>query len=428
MAFDVTRQELLKQANDLLRLFQQTRDKKYKDEEIRLRRIVTELEATDISGSQSLDDLTDVAISAPANAQVLTYNSTTSQWENQTPGGGGGGGDMYKSTYDVDNSGIVDKAEALMTIGRNSTGATLYKGTIVRIQGSTGNRPNFVKAQGNNDANSAQTFGVVVTNMPNNTDGYVLVQGTIHDLDTRSGATHPFTDVTLADGDLLYLHPTIAGYVTNIKPLAPQHLVYVGVVTRTSPTNGTIVYRVQNGYELYELHDVSINSPTDGQVLKFNAALNLWQNASGANFLYTKTIVAYRTTNQPSGTTMNLSTNGTGVSGLIGPTTANATWNVTIDTIATVIGITGDVTGVVIGDTYSETTRLVFKKVSGISTLVAIVSSEAGFDSSMTTALMNYSVGGTQNLNLQFQFPTFVGTGLIQINAISKLEIVEVTY
>jgi CheY-specific phosphatase CheX len=150
--------------------------------------------------------------------------------------------------------------------------------------------------------------------------------------------------------------------------------------------------------------------------------------AQSGGSLYTQTIIAYRTTSQASGSTMNLSTNGTGIGGLIEPTTPNATWNVTIDTIATVIGITGDVTGIVIGDTYSETTRLVFKKVSGISTLVAIVSSEAGFDTSMTTALMNYSVGGSQNLNLQFQFPTFVGAGLIEINAISKLEIVEVTY
>ena len=197
--------------------------------------------------------------------------------------GGGGGGDMYKATYDIDNSGIVDKAEALTTLGRNSTGATLYEGTIVRIEGSTGNRPNFVKAQANNDANSAQTFGVVMTDIANNSDGYVLVQGTLHDLDTRTGgggATHPFTDVTLVDGDLLFLHPTIPGYITNIKPSAPQHLVYVGVVTRTSPTNGTIVYRIQNGYELYELHDVAPTPYINNGVLYRDTATNLWKSAT----------------------------------------------------------------------------------------------------------------------------------------------------
>jgi hypothetical protein len=188
---------------------------------------------------------------------------------------------LGNSTYDTDNSGIVDKAEALMTLGRNSTGATLYKGTVIRIEGSTGNRPNFVKAQGNNDANSAQTFGVIATDINNNSDGYAIVQGTLHDLDTRTGANgaaNPFTDVTLADGDLLFLHPTIPGYITNIKPLAPQHLVYVGVVTRTSPTNGTIVYRIQNGYELYELHDVAINGKANNDLLVYESSTNLWKN------------------------------------------------------------------------------------------------------------------------------------------------------
>ncbi len=240
--------------------------------------------------------------------------------------GGGGGGDMYKATYDTDNSGIVDKAEALTTLGRNSTGATLYEGTIVRIEGSTGNRPNFVKAQANNDANSAQTFGVVMTDIANNSDGYVLVQGTLHDLDTRTGAggaTHPFTDVTLADGDLLFLHPTIAGYVTNIKPSAPQHLVYVGVVTRTSPTNGTIVYRVQNGYELYELHDVAPTPYINNGVLYRDTATNLWKSATIATILGGTPLLSVPTLAQVT-TAGNTTTNAITVGGL----TSNGNVNV----------------------------------------------------------------------------------------------------
>ena len=60
MAFDVTRQELLKQANDLLRLYKQTRDKKYKDEEIRLRKIASELESIVIGGGGGAQDLQSV--------------------------------------------------------------------------------------------------------------------------------------------------------------------------------------------------------------------------------------------------------------------------------------------------------------------------------------------------------------------------------
>jgi hypothetical protein len=40
-------------------------------------------------GSTTLAALTDVVVSAPANGDVLTYNSGTSKWDNVTPGSGG---------------------------------------------------------------------------------------------------------------------------------------------------------------------------------------------------------------------------------------------------------------------------------------------------------------------------------------------------
>jgi hypothetical protein len=188
------------------------------------------------------------------------------------------GGDMFKSTYDVDNTGVVDNAEAIQIIGRNSTGSTLYKGTVVYISGSTGNRPNFVKSQANSESTSAGTFGIIASDLANNADGYAVCIGYLDNLDTRSGATHPFTSDTLADGDTIYLSPTTAGYITNIKPSAPNHLVYLGKVTRTSPTNGTIVYRIQNGYELEELHNVAIASVANNDILQYETSTSLWKN------------------------------------------------------------------------------------------------------------------------------------------------------
>lgn len=171
-------------------------------------------------------------------------------------------------------------ADKMVTVGRNSTGSTLYKGTIVYISGSTGNRPNFVKAQANSEATSAGTFGVIEADIPNNSDGNCVTIGTIDNLDTRTTATNPFTIDTLADGDTIYLSPLVAGYVTNVKPSAPYHLVYIGKVVRTSPTNGTIVYRIQNGYELEELHNVAITSVADNNIIQYDSATSLWKNES----------------------------------------------------------------------------------------------------------------------------------------------------
>jgi hypothetical protein len=186
-------------------------------------------------------------------------------------------GDMTKAVYDTDNDGIVDFAKAVKTKVRNSTGAVLHKGHIVYLSGSTGNVPNAVLARANNDANSAQTFGVVYADIANNSDGFVVMLGAIDTLDTRTTAPNPFTSDTLVDGQVIYLSPTTAGHVTNVKPVAPNHLVYVGYVIRTSPTNGTIEYRIQNGYELDEIHDVVATAPVNNDYLYYDGSTSLYR-------------------------------------------------------------------------------------------------------------------------------------------------------
>lgn len=183
----------------------------------------------------------------------------------------------------LDTLDTAAAASQMRTYGRNSTGATLYKGYIVYISGATGNRPNFTKAQANSEATSAGTFGVVIADIPNNDDGYVCTIGALEDLDNRPTATNPFTTDTLSAGDTLYLSPTIAGYVTNVKPYAPNHLVYIGKVVRVHPTLGSNVYRIQNGYELDEIHDVAAQTPTNRDLLMYNSSTSLWENTSFYN-------------------------------------------------------------------------------------------------------------------------------------------------
>jgi hypothetical protein len=150
---------------------------------------------------------------------------------------------------------------------RNSTGATLTKGAAVYINGATGQNPTVTKAQANNDTNSAQTLGLMTADLANNSNGYVTIIGLITNIDTSS-----FTD-----GQQLYLSPTTAGTLTATKPYAPQHLVYVAVVEHAHPTQGKLFVKVQNGYEMDELHNVSAQNPTNGQVLIYNASTSLWE-------------------------------------------------------------------------------------------------------------------------------------------------------
>jgi hypothetical protein len=67
-------------------------------------------------------------------------------------------------------------------------------------------------------------------------------------------------------------------YGFNNKPSAPNHLVYLGVVTRSNTNNGVIDVHISNGWELEELHNVSINEATlnNNDVLRYNSATSLW--------------------------------------------------------------------------------------------------------------------------------------------------------
>ena len=51
--------------------------------------MATVLSGGGASGTETLDDLTDVTIVTAADGQVLTYNSGTGQWQNEDPTGGG---------------------------------------------------------------------------------------------------------------------------------------------------------------------------------------------------------------------------------------------------------------------------------------------------------------------------------------------------
>jgi len=92
---------------------------------------------------------------------------------------------------------------------------------------------------------------------------------------------------TFSDGDPIYLGST-AGSITKTKPYAPNHLVYLGVVTTASNGSaGRMYVKVQNGYELDELHNVQAQSPTLKDILWYDNTVSpaQWKTASIATIL-----------------------------------------------------------------------------------------------------------------------------------------------
>ena len=151
----------------------------------------------------------------------------------------------------------------------NKVGSTLTEAAYqaVYISGAQGQRPKVALAQANVDATSASTIGLVTETIADNQEGFITTSGIVRGINT----TGSLQGETWADGDIVYLSPTTAGRITNIKPTAPNHTVVIGYVVYAHSTQGKIFVKVDNGYELTELHDIYAPSPTTGQSIYWNA-------------------------------------------------------------------------------------------------------------------------------------------------------------
>ncbi len=178
---------------------------------------------------------------------------------------------IYNST--ANNFQVIGTApNTLLAYVTNADSVTITKGQPVYAFGGTGDRLTVKLASNTTDATSAQTVGLVLsTSIASNQKGLIIVNGLLDNLSTLPTST-------FADGDAIYLGAT-AGTITNVKPSAPNHLVYLGFCTTASAGSaGRMYVRVQNGYELDELHDVKIVTPLNNQGIFYNNSNTLWEN------------------------------------------------------------------------------------------------------------------------------------------------------
>ena len=146
---------------------------------------------------------------------------------------------------------------------------------VVRISGAQGQRLAVNLAQGNTDLNSADTLGIVTETIPTNQEGFIITVGQLENINT----TGSLQGETWTDGDVLYLSPTTAGRITNIKPNGSTgHIVVLGYVEYAHANNGKIYVKIMNGWELDELHNVFIDTPLNNQALTYETSTDLWKN------------------------------------------------------------------------------------------------------------------------------------------------------
>ena len=153
----------------------------------------------------------------------------------------------------------------------NGEGTALQSGQVVYLYGAHGDLPSVKLASNAGEASSTKTFGVVTEDIAINGTGFVTTFGIVNGINTSA----------IAAGTAIWLGAT-AGTYTVTKPVAPAHMVFVGIVTRQNPGNGAIFVNPQNGYELDELHDVLIVAKADKDILMYDATAGVWKNYAPA--------------------------------------------------------------------------------------------------------------------------------------------------
>lgn len=185
-------------------------------------------------------------------------------------------GRLYWDDDDKTLAMMTDHENVSLQIGQenfvrvlNLTGQVIQNGSIVYINGSSGNRPTIALATANEEYTN-YILGVVTHEIGTVGDerfGYVTTQGIVRGIDTRN----------YTEGVPLWLSFT-HGEMMQERPDAPAHAVFIGIPLN-STVNGSIFVNPSIGNELNELHDVYYpQAPVDGDFLRWNSTFQRWEN------------------------------------------------------------------------------------------------------------------------------------------------------
>lgn len=134
-------------------------------------------------------------------------------------------------------NGVVQQVgQELYAYVRNRSGSTIPDGTAVRFSGAEQNGTSRLLVEpflANGVYPNLYGLGIATQDIPNGEDGFITVWGKIRQLNTSAWNV----------GDILYVSPTGAGQLTNVKPTAPNNVVPIAAVLRKDATEGEIFVR-----------------------------------------------------------------------------------------------------------------------------------------------------------------------------------------
>lgn len=120
----------------------------------------------------------------------------------------------------------------------NSAATPILNGQPVSFAGAgVGSAIGGLPMIANGTINPLRIIGISTQDIPVGQIGYVTTFGAVNGLNTTGASVGE----TWLVGDILYVHPTIVGGLTKVRPIPPQVTAVVGAVTIVGTTDGRIV-------------------------------------------------------------------------------------------------------------------------------------------------------------------------------------------
>jgi hypothetical protein len=117
---------------------------------------------------------------------------------------------------------------------KNETGSTIPNGTAVGFVGAAPNSLSVAPYLANGSQPSLYILGIMTHDLPDSGEkGYCTTWGFVRDLDTSAFSV----------GDILYVSPSTAGALTNVKPTAPNNVIPIAACVTSDATTGVIFVR-----------------------------------------------------------------------------------------------------------------------------------------------------------------------------------------
>lgn len=283
------------------------------------------------------------------------------------------------------------RASSAITAGQ----AVMFTGTLGASGGLTA-----APATGLTAVTGQYLMGIAAESISLNSWGYVTHFGEVRGIDT-SGTS---AGEVWVNGDILYYNPSVTGGLTKTVPAAPNAKVEVCAVIYASASNGILFVRPTFYPSFNQLNDVSVPTPSGGDLVVWSTANSRWQNAAQS------TITAGKATNLAGGSagqvpyqsaadTTGFTSTGTAGQVLTSQGTSAPTWTTPVAAVTVTDDTTtnaaryplyADATSGTLATTYVSSIKYQFNPSTG----VLSATSFSGAGTGLTGTASGLSIGG----------------------------------